>query len=129
MSVDGASWRLFEDRIRSFLAKRGEDGYLHAASGTTAGHRARRAVTVTRHTSNCHEFFLVVEGRARLETPAETFELTPGKLLLVDPGVEHEELPASPDDSYLLFCVMARGTTADLFQTLYLPHTQDNVLS
>jgi AraC-like DNA-binding protein/mannose-6-phosphate isomerase-like protein (cupin superfamily) len=129
MSIDGASWRPFGDRIRDFLAKRGEDGYLHAASGATCGHRARRAVTVTRHTSDCCEFFLVVEGRARLETPAETFELTPGKLLLVDPGVEHEELPASPDDPYLVFCFMAQDTTADLFQTLYLPHTRDNVLS
>ncbi|MGD0111930.1 MAG: AraC family transcriptional regulator [Armatimonadota bacterium] len=129
MSVEGVSWRLFEDRIRDFLAARGEDGYLHAASGTTSNRRARRTTTVTRHTSNCYEFFLVAEGRVRLETPAEAFELTPGKLLLVDPGVEHEELPASPDDSYLAFCFMAQGTTADLFQALYLPHTRDNVLN
>jgi AraC-like DNA-binding protein len=129
MSIDGASWRLFEDRIRDLLAPRGESDYLHAAAGTTAGRRATRTTTVTRHTSDCHEFFLVAEGRARLETPGGSFELAPGKLLLIEPGVEHEELPASPDDSYLVFCFMARGTTADLFQTVYLPHTRDNVLS
>jgi mannose-6-phosphate isomerase-like protein (cupin superfamily) len=92
---DGASWRLFEDRIQELLAARTEEDYLHPAS-SASGSRARRTTTVTRHTSDCHEFFLVAEGRALLETPSGTFELTPGKLLLIDPGVEHEELPASP---------------------------------
>jgi AraC family transcriptional regulator of arabinose operon len=129
MITDGASWRLFEDRVHDFLAARSEEDYLHAASGAAAGRREARRMAMTRHTSHCHEFFLVVEGRARLVTPAETFELTPGKLLLIDPGVEHEELPASPDDSYLLLCFMAEGTRADLFQALYLPRAQDNVLN
>jgi AraC-like DNA-binding protein/mannose-6-phosphate isomerase-like protein (cupin superfamily) len=127
MRPDGASWRLFEDRIQEFLAARAEEDYLRAAAAAP-GSRARRATTVTRHTSDCHEFFLVAEGRALLETPGGAYELTPGKLLLIEPGVEHEELPASPDDSYLIFCIMARGTTADLYQTLYLPHAEEDTL-
>ncbi len=128
MRPDGASWRLFEDRIQEFLTVRAEEDYLHAGSSAASGRRARRAATVTRHTSNCHEFFLVAEGRALLETPTATHELTPGKLLLIEPGVEHEELPASRDDSYLVFCFMATGTTADLFQTVYLPHAEEGTL-
>jgi len=130
MDFNGSSWRLFEDRICDLPAHRGEGDYLHAAS-VEARHRRRslRAVSVNRHTADCHEFFLAVEGRVLIETPSQVFELTPGKLLLVEPGVEHEELPGSPHDSYLVFCLMTPGTTADLWQTLYLPHTNEDVLN
>jgi len=129
MDFNESSWRLFEDGIRDLLAHRSEGDHLYAASGGTH-HRRRppRAATVNRHTADCHEFFLAVEGHVRIETPSQVFDLTPGKLLLIEPGVEHEELPCSPDDSYLVFCLMTPGTTADFWQRLYLPHTQEDVL-
>jgi AraC-like DNA-binding protein len=69
--------------------------------------------------AKCHEFFLVRKGRALLATPRRRFRLRPGELLLVEPGVEHEELPADPAHPYELSCFLIDGCRASLYDVSY----------
>jgi AraC-like DNA-binding protein len=63
----------------------------------------------------------VVKGAARIRTPAETFDLRPGYLCLVDPGVEHTELPADDSRPYTVFWCEIVRTAVFLCHSSYRP--------
>ena len=68
-----------------------------------------------------HEFVFAVRGTARIITPTESFTLRPGRLLLIDPGVAHEELPADPPCPYLVFWCEVHRTHCLMSHTAYAP--------
>ena len=101
-------------------AERAPEDFLHAAASAGSALARRNSESVNRHVSECYEFFLVHRGRACLLTPDAALPLRPGRLAVVDPGVEHEELPDTPGESYELSCFAVDRTLAQLFHVTYL---------
>lgn len=103
----------------ALAAERAPQGFLHAGATASPEGRPGPSLSFNRHVSVCHELFLIREGEVRLETPDVTFELRPGHLLVVEPGVEHEELPGTPTTPYLLSCFHIDDTLAELYHVRY----------
>ena len=78
-----------------------------------------RPDVLRRHIANGHELAFVTEGAARVVTAPQTFDLTPGKLLVIAPGVEHDEWPAEPPRPYTMIWCGTDATYARLDQTAY----------
>ena len=49
------------------------------------------------------EYFLLLQGRLRLQVNDEVLEMEQGDLILVEPGEAHQVVHASPDARLLLF--------------------------
>ena len=99
---------LIEARVRELGARRPGRRIYHAGS-TSAPGLYRLPASELRHISTTHEFVLVASGRGRVETPHRRFDLVPGELLVLAPGVDHVELPVAPDCPYEMFwCVLER---------------------
>jgi AraC-like DNA-binding protein len=115
---------LLEERVQDIAARREADQYLLAAP--TAARRPPMLVSTSanRHIARSHEFFLVRTGQAVIATPRRRFRLRPGELLLVEPGVEHEEIPVRPSDSYELSCFVIDGCRASLWDVTYVSHQE-----
>jgi AraC-like DNA-binding protein/mannose-6-phosphate isomerase-like protein (cupin superfamily) len=114
-------WKHLEEQIRALLVAHEPAEFLHAKVTGSAKASSVARVPGTRHVAHDYEFYFVAEGRLSLKTPAHTFVLRPGQLLLIDPGVEHEELPATPATPHLRYCLQLVGTTAELFEVRYTP--------
>jgi len=114
---------VFETMLRDLAARRAADDLLHATSG--AARKPAEMSTPFRHwdTHACCELALVSEGEARLATRTEVFNLRPGRLILIDPGLEHYESPGEPPGSYVLFWCQVEDTVARLYKTTYSPPT------
>jgi AraC-like DNA-binding protein len=95
--------QLFEQRMVQLAAPRPGARYLHAPAASALPATPRHAAFPKSDIGPAHEFVFAVRGAAALRTPAEAFVLRPGRLLLIDPGVEHAESPAEPPRDYLLF--------------------------
>jgi AraC-like DNA-binding protein len=73
------------------------------------------------HVPRCPELAAVVVGEARVVTAAESFHLTQDKLLLIDAGVLHAEVPTAGSRGHVIFWCMFDGTAAMVAQTIYSP--------
>ncbi len=74
-----------------------------------------------RHVPEWHELVCAIEGECRVVSESGTFDLSPGKLLLIDRGVEHVELPTRPPLPYQVFwCGLGHGVVR-LDRTLFSP--------
>ena len=118
-------FRLLEQRVSDLTTERNADDCFLAPATATRRSSATTATSANRHVAWCHEFFLVRKGRAKIVTPRRRFRLRPGELLLVEPGVEHEELPASPTDPYEISCFLIDGRRASLWDVTYAPQNQE----
>jgi len=112
---------LFQNRLHELAVERSADQLFHATASQTPKRLSGDASSFRTHSSDGHEIALVTEGRARVATPSETFELTPGRLLFIDRGVEHAELPSESTCPYVMFWCYADTNFARLDQTSYLP--------
>jgi AraC-like DNA-binding protein len=101
-SLTTSARRLFESRIRALAAPRHASRYLYAKSDVPEIAAGPTPADLRRHVAGRHEFALPVSGRARVITPLGDHVLTPGQLLLIDPAVEHTEMPASPPTTYVM---------------------------
>lgn len=117
----GAAETLFEDRLHELAAQRPPDAMFHAAARRALTRPVSQRQSFRTHASDGHEIALVSEGRGRVVTGNETVDLTPGRLLFIDRGVEHAELPAESDSSYVMFWCYCDSTFARLDQTNYVP--------
>lgn len=68
-----------------------------------------------------YELCFAVEGEARIVTPQRAFHVLPGELLIINPGVDHEEIPAVPPSHYEAFWVAINGTLAQVGDSVYAP--------
>jgi AraC-like DNA-binding protein/mannose-6-phosphate isomerase-like protein (cupin superfamily) len=120
-------WRHLEERVLVLMVARKPEEFLHArlVGPSRPSPVARTPGTRTRHVAHDHEFYFVTEGRLTLETPEQTFLLRPGDLLLVEPGVEHEERPATPTTPHLRYCLQLVDTAAELSEIRYTSPTRD----
>ncbi len=68
-----------------------------------------------------YEFALVTQGVTRIATPNDLFELRPGRLLLIDPGVVHDESPGEKPEPYVCLWCHLEDTMARFCRTSYTP--------
>jgi len=71
------------------------------------------------HVAGSHEFAFLVSGDARIETCDEVFALTTGDLLLIEPGIDHAELPAGDSLPYVLCWFSLDQSYATISHTSY----------
>jgi len=105
---------VFGKAIVELGADRRPQDLLHCPAGA-AGRPARNLTrTVTSHHMNCPELVLALEGSPSIATPVETFNLRPGQLLLIEPGVEHGGFPEDQSGSYVFLVCHIFNTVAHL---------------
>ena len=109
------------NRLLTLAEARTAGDLLHATVPPSARAGRPRQIDPCRHVADCHEFAFAVEGRARIVTPTEAFALVPGRLLLVDSRVDHEEVAVSPGDSYTLCWCGAYDSLVRLGDTFHSP--------
>jgi AraC-like DNA-binding protein len=71
------------------------------------------------HIAATLELALVTNGSARIGTPAEVFQLTPGKVLIIERGVLHAQLPGVAAPRHRVIWVHLSQTTASLVDSVY----------
>jgi len=72
-----------------------------------------------RHLSESIELAFVARGEARIATPAEVFHMTPGKLLVIERGVYHAQLPAASALRHHVCWLHLRQKSASLVDSAY----------
>ncbi len=112
--------QLFEERLHHLAARRSASGYIHVTTAT-AGIKQGPPNSFYHHVSESSEFAFLVEGKARLTTTTGFVELTPNKIIVIDPGVEHGESPTEPPSNYVMFWCGVDGSSVRLDQTAYRP--------
>ena len=118
--------RLFENRVRA-LATRRATASLHFV-----GTGSRRlppwpidtSIPVNPHVAGRHELAYVVSGEALIRTPDQVFQMKVGDLLLVEPGVDHHETPATPPVPYVLCWFSLEQSYAIVMHTSYTPNSE-----
>ena len=111
---------LFEARLRYLAARRGANGYVHVTTATS-GVKQDHPSSLYRHVSESHEFAFLAEGKARIVTATGFVELSPGKIIVIDRGVEHGESPTDPPSRYVMFWCGVDRSSVRLDQTGYTP--------
>ncbi len=114
-----ASRRLFERRIRQLMTARPATAFIYAAGVTDGAVVEPSTLENYHHTATRHEFAFIVSGRARISTPRATFTLGRGQLLVIEPGVDHVELPVEPPAEYRLCWFVADRSHAVMSHTGY----------
>lgn len=100
---------------------------LHLRCPSASSATTDQPSALTCHTAEGYELVLAVRGRARIGSSAETFELTPGRLLLIERGVWHEEMPCDPPCHYELFWCHVNHTLVRLDRTTYAPPSRFHI--
>jgi len=112
---------LFEHHLRALVVPKPSNSVWHAPAHRMLQEPLHGRRFFRTHASEGHEIAAVTEGRACIITPSETFDLSPGRLLFIDRGVEHAELPCESSSPYVLFWCYCDSTYARLDQTSYTP--------
>jgi AraC-like DNA-binding protein/mannose-6-phosphate isomerase-like protein (cupin superfamily) len=73
------------------------------------------------HTSVNHEFAAAIRGRFLVATTDGTFEMQPGSLLLIRPGVTHCELASDPKLPYQSFWCHLEHSLCEMGHVVYTP--------
>lgn len=76
------------------------------------------------HMAGCMELALVAEGEAWVATPSEVFRMTPRKLLVMERGVYHAQLPAASARRHRLLWVHLNQTSGGLVDSVYSSPTK-----
>jgi AraC-like DNA-binding protein len=114
------------DAINELPVDRRPEQYLLCSaslSGTSVRDGDRRGRT---HLADWYELMLVMKGAHGIATPTGIHLLTPGRLLLIEPGVEHGEfeVESEPERTGCDVCwFVARGTTMSVVEWKPAPQT------
>ena len=119
--MDGTA--LLAARVREVGVRR-PGRKLHHAGSTRTPETLCLPPSDLHHVSAVHELVSVAWGRGRVETPQQSFDLGPGELLLLAPGVEHIERPAALDCPYGMLWCMLDNSEAGLCWSTYVPPTR-----
>ena len=114
---------IFEAMLAQLAAHRPAEALMHATARAEGRPPEVPAPFHHHDVHGCYEFAWVSEGETRIATPDDLFHLAPGRLLLIDPGVEHDESPGDPPGPYLMFWCHLQATLARLYRTGYSPPT------
>jgi AraC-like DNA-binding protein len=71
-----------------------------------------RGLRLGTHAADAQELVLLLRGRMPVATPAGRFDLAPGRLLVIDPGVEHGEVF---EDSFEAVWCLVHNTNVQLW--------------
>lgn len=118
---DPAVEKIFEEFLLQLGSQRNDKDILYARLG---GGRVRQETPTLFSHSDLHssyELALVTEGVLRVTTATDVFELSPGRILLIDPGIEHSESSADVPVPYIGFWCVINETVASLYRTSYSP--------
>jgi AraC-like DNA-binding protein len=102
--------RLIEAWIEEMIASRPPERFFYAKA--ERAHEPVEAVPAGRwqHVSFQHELAFVTSGRACVDSTRQDFVLSPGDLLLIEPGVDHTERPAEAATPYAMcWCALDRS--------------------
>lgn len=113
--------RLFESRARHLAAPRPAESFLYAPEAAGAAPLGPSLEGLKRHIAGRHELAFVVSGEALVTTPLGDYPLSPGRLLLIEPGVEHTERPTSPPVPYVMCWLACDSNFALIAHTIYTP--------
>lgn len=113
--------RVFEGLLHELGQERAPDDMMHAPAGRSGGPVTVSTAFRHRDVHDAHELALVTEGAARVATADQVYPLGPGRILVIDPGVEHDESPADRPESYVGFWCIIKDTTARLYRTTFSP--------
>lgn len=123
MLSQSRSAKLFEKWVIELARERPAADLLYAARGTGRRRMGKHVRSLHTHTNPAHEFVYAIKGQASIVTPKQVFSLSPGELLLIEPGVEHGELPSDPPRPYHLFWCALELSYGVLCPTTYRPST------
>lgn len=100
----------FRGLLLGLAEERPSRDLLYVGAGQGPKRAPRRPLF--QHVSQCVEIAMPVEGESRVATPSGSVHLTQGRLLVIERGVYHAELPVSLVRAYSLFwchCYQNRG--------------------
>jgi AraC-like DNA-binding protein/mannose-6-phosphate isomerase-like protein (cupin superfamily) len=112
--------RFFEARLRRLAAPRAADRYIHITSRPSERQHPGQQ-SFYQHVAETHEVAFVTQGKARIVTSDGFVDLTPGRLAVIDRGVEHGESPTDPPCPYVMFWCGTNHQSVRLDQTGYTP--------
>lgn len=113
--------QLFVDRLKRLSASRAAAQLFHVPGSASARTVGASPLDLSQHVSGRHEFAFAVAGRWRLKTAERELPLTQGDLLLIDPGVDHVELPSDPPCAYEVCWCVLDNSYATLRHTIFSP--------
>jgi len=116
-----AAEEIFEGLLKQLAVERPAEDILHASLASSS--RRGEMDTPFSHPDlhPRYELALIADGVARVATANDVFELKPGRLLVIDPGIEHAESPVGKPEPYVGFWLVIEDTTARLYRTSYVP--------
>jgi AraC-like DNA-binding protein len=102
-------------------AERPAADLLLAAARRSSGEErlGARLVPLYRHLAQNTELAFVVNGEARVATPNEVLRMTPGRLLIIERGVYHSQIPAVAAPGHRVLWIHLSRTTAGLVDSVY----------
>jgi AraC-like DNA-binding protein len=113
----------FEEALNRLAVERDGRHLLHAAA-SLAARRPRASQPqhwLYSHTSTGVELACGQRGTALIVTPAQTYRLTRAKLIAIELGVQHAELPGRPDRGHSVFWCHLFQTRAHLARSTFSP--------
>lgn len=114
----GRAPKQWRQPLLRFGKARGAD-LLHVTAPVTRARLAEPRFGLYHHVATAHELAFVVRGRACIVTSQQRFVLTPGKVLLVGPGVYHAELPAESGGAYCAYWCQCTRKHAHFSESRY----------
>lgn len=114
---------IFRARLLELAVRRGaaELFYAPSSGARASGGQPGQVATVSAADSHGPEFIFVHQGRARIASPGRIFDLAPRRLLVLDRGAEHYELPGEPESQYHMFWCTLEETQAIIGAHTYRP--------
>jgi len=111
----------YREMLLQLGAERPAADLLLAPARTSGGEEKLRArlVPLYRHLAQTTELAFVVNGEARIATPSEVFRMTPGRLLIIERGVYHAQIPAVAAPGHRVLWVHLSRATAGLVDSVY----------
>jgi AraC-like DNA-binding protein len=118
-----SSDRVYERRARALAKRRSQSQLLYAGRGGPARIQEGMTQDEVRHVAGRHEIVLGIRGRALIRTPRNEVHLSRKELLLIEPAVEHAEMPSDPAKVYALCWIELDKSYATIHHSSYSPQT------
>ncbi|MGD0112851.1 MAG: helix-turn-helix domain-containing protein [Armatimonadota bacterium] len=113
----------FQEMVSQLARERRSESILYAAASSANGPRSSpdsRSPSFS-HVAIGVEIACVLSGAVVVVTPAEIFRLTPSKLLIIERGVQHTELPGNSRRTHRTFWYHLYQTRVHLWDSRFVP--------
>jgi len=95
--------------------------FAPARPGDRQSRVSTESASLYRHLAQTTELAFVAKGEARIATPDEVFRMTGRKLLVIERGVYHAQLPAVSISGHQVIWVHLNRSSANLVDSVYSP--------